>query len=270
MNPIEFLKQNGHDPNNFRQDIPQGPAIANHEAKYHGAFKETPRRKAVPKKAVRRRPAQLSGYSLLDRFLIAKGFTTNGKTVYGPLVPYLLCDLVMITHDEYLKDLKGKEKYHCKQMMKNYEWFIKDFFACFSDEYKDQAVELMDEFGEYLHNHLEIFRLSVMQPLMEYPSEFRTLLSAICVCRLLTSQADLVYSSIYYTPMGKKIKHPQLQAMEYHSRQMFVWFTKRDAGANVCSIDLSDFPDIRSSMNRVNDRILEFIKEYDNSNRNQQ
>lgn len=109
MNPIEFLKQNGHDPNNFRQDIPQGPAIANHEAKYHGAFKETPRRKAVPKDAVRRRPAQLSGYSLLDRFLIAKGFTTNGKTVYGPLVPYLLCDLVMITHDEYLKDLRQGE-----------------------------------------------------------------------------------------------------------------------------------------------------------------
>ena len=266
MNPIEFLKQNGHNPDNFRTHLPQGPALPNCKTQYYHQNRTFRERPSAPPPAIpqQRDPAHLS---LLDRFLAAKGWSSNGKTQYAPLVPYLLADLVMLTHDEYLKDtLSGKEKQHCRQMMRSYDHFIKDFFRCFTGHHTDQAVELMDKFGDYLHTDLEIFRLSLQQPLMEYPSSFRRTLSAICVCRLLTSQADLVYSSVYYTPLGKKLINPYLQSMEYHSRQMFIWFTKRDAGAHITNIDLSDFPNIRESMNRVNDRILQFIKENDNNN----
>ena len=89
-------------------------------------------------------------------------------------------------------------------MMKNYSHFIKDFFSCFNGEQKDQAVELMDALGEYIHNELEIFRLAIQQPLMQYPLEFRTTLSAICVCRLLSVEAYRAWRLMFRNPLGSR------------------------------------------------------------------
>lgn len=269
MNPIEYLKQNGYDPDNFRTGVSCGSTPRTSEIVYpHSTGKVRDRQRVSKRRTAGRCDTPDIPGGLLDMFLIAKGWTSNGKTNYGPLIPYLLADLVMLTYEDYLKSLKGAEKFHCNKMMKAYRMFIKDFFRCFTGEYVDKAVDLMSEFEEYMHNDLEIFRFCVQGPLMEYPEEFRSTLSAICVCRLLCSQADLCYSSMYYDQWGNQLHNHDLGAMEHHSRMMFIEFTKRDAGANVCNIDLSDFPNIKTSMERVNDKILKFIKEYDRQQSN--
>ncbi|MBR5476674.1 MAG: PcfJ domain-containing protein [Bacteroidaceae bacterium] len=113
MNPIEFLEKNGINPHHLRTHLPQGPALPNCKTQYYHQNRTVRERPSAPPPAI---PQQRdsANLSLLDRFLAAKGWSSNGKTQYAPLVPYLLADLVMLTHDEYLKDtLSGKAMHHC-------------------------------------------------------------------------------------------------------------------------------------------------------------
>ena len=270
MNPIEFLKHQGYDTHLFRSNTPQQTAIASCQAKYYDTLPPAkPSKKTRKKRVIRAVDApNVQAHSLLTTFLHAHGWTSNGKTIMGVFIPYLLADLVYLTHDEYLKGrLKQKAKKHCNAMMDSYDKFIHDFFKPLNEALTDEAVDMMDEFGRFIHNDLEIFRLATIQPLSGYPLEFRKTLSAICVCRLLCAHADRTWTLLFSDPMGKHEVNPHLASMEHNSAEMFRWFTKDYQSADILNIDLPDFPIVRESMCRVSDRILEFIKEYDNSNR---
>ena len=265
MNPIIFLKQNGLNPDNYRAvGVPQPPQ-ANRALVDNNTVQRVIPNQRVRKTAIQRKQNTSNvSHSLLDTFLHAHGWTSNGKTIAGPFIPYLLADLIYLTYEEHLKGkLTKKAKSHCNAMMKSYHSFIHDFFACFSNEQVNEAVDMMDEFGEHLYNDLEIFRLSTVQPLMEYPTEFRNLFSAICVCRLLAAHADYIWTALFADGLGRKEVNPHLASIEHNSAEMFRWFTKDYHSVNILNINLAEFPQVKQAMNRISDKILEFIQNFD-------
>lgn len=225
MNPLSFLQQHGLSPDNFRDSVPlRAPGTDAATARYRALTPIATGDKMSPQPAGRgySRYSAPAPDTLLGKFLLAKGWRGSSKTAYGPLVPYLLADLVMLTYEEYLKHhLTHAPKKHARAMMESYHRFIHDFFNCFGEADKDAVIDLMDTFGGYLHNDLEVFRLSIQAPLMEYPSEFRTRLSAICVCRLLSAHANECYSAMYSTTQSNDPSRHHIHSMEHCSRELF-------------------------------------------------
>lgn len=255
MNPIEFLKQNGLNPADYQTALPP--------TKVTLTAPELPIPKRRKVKCKLWKTVEVS-HSLLSTYLARRGWTTNGKTIAGPFIPYLLADLIYITHDEYLKNkLSRKAKYHANAMMQAYDVLIHDFFNTFDKEQVTEAVDMMDNFGEFIHNELEIFRLNVTQPLMDHPLEFRQPFSAICVCRLLATHADRTWELLFSGAYGERDINQHLRSIEHHSAEMFYWFCKENQRANAMNINLIGCPNVEQSMKRVSDKILEFIHNYD-------
>lgn len=199
--------------------------------------------------------------SLLDRFLKHKGWVKcNDGTPLAPFLPYFMADCIQLTYEEHIKGkLKQKEKYHGKAMMDAYHHFIHDFFNAFSRDESDEVIELMDAFSEYIHNDLEILRMTVQQPVMAMPHDKRTVFSAIVVCRLLSSHAEFIWSHIYRDTIGRAIPNLYISAMAHHAKELFREYS-RYTPKECEHTDLSAYPGVKQSCNNVVTRVLEFIK----------
>lgn len=269
MNPIEYLKQNGYNPDNFRADPPLGTPYRDSAVEYRNPSRETRRGEKITKRAVPRRR------SILDvrNDVINEWFATGNKDITGIFVPYLLLDVFQIVDYEYLQkvDFIHKERKYYTSLMSTYSTFNKLFFSRLCADKKDKIVDMMDAFGDYIHNHIEIFRLNIMSTIMSLPEDFRLICGALCVCKFMISQARVAWEAIY---KDQKLRHDidthHIRSMEYHiTRLMEEYFSR-------CSHDLpediwfSDSSDVRHAEKNTVKQILKFLKEYDNSNRNQQ
>lgn len=265
MNPIEFLQKNGLNPDNFRTDA-HGAQVSLFAAKYNSSCIEVRERKAVHKKRVPRRRDILD----VRNDVFNEWFSTGNHDITGIFVPYLMLDVFQIVDYEYLQkvDFAHKERKHYTALMNTYGTFNKVFFSRFSADKKDMIVDMMDAFEDYIHNHVEIFRLNIESTIMNLPEDFRLICGALCVCKLMISQARVAWKVIY---KGQKLRHDvdthYIKSMEYHITGLMEEYFAR------CSHDLpediwfSDSSDVRHAEKNTVKQILEFLKEYENCNK---
>ena len=193
---------------------------------------------------------------LIDSFLKYKGWSGNGKDGNFPLLPYIFADALYLAHDAYIKGkLTKKAKFHANRMMDCYWHLNKDFFRAFNEQETEMVVNKMDEFDDYIHNDMEFFRMSVMKPLMSYPSEIRELCAGVCVCKLLACHMEYVYGVIYRDPYGRAIKDQYISGIKHHACEMFNQF-RVDKPKDY--VDLNDIPMVQQSVLNISKRIKEF------------
>lgn len=261
MNPIEFLQQNGLNPDNFRTDA-HGAQVPLCAAKYNSSCIEVRERKAVHKKRVPRRRDILD----VRNDVFNEWFSTGNHDITGIFVPYLLLDVFQIVDYEYLQkvDFTHKERKHYTALMNTYGTFNKVFFSRFSADKKDMIVEMMGAFEDYIHNHVEIFRLNIESTIMSLPEDFRLICGALCVCKLMISQARIAWDAIY---KGQKLCHDvdthYIKSMEYHITRLMEEYFSRCSHELPEDIWFSDSSDVRHAEKNTVKQILEFLKEYE-------
>lgn len=121
MNPIEFLMQNGYNPDNFRTPTPQGSAPRDCQTKYYHSVPQVRRRTPVYSLTPIRRQSVVK----LRNNIINQWFATGNKDITGIFVPYLMLDVFQIVSSEHLSkvDFRGKERKHYTCLMNAYHRF---------------------------------------------------------------------------------------------------------------------------------------------------
>lgn len=268
MNPIEYLKQNGYNPDNFRADPPLGTPYRDSAVEYRNPSRENRRGKKTAKRAVPRRR------SILDvrNDVINEWFATGNKDITGIFVPYLMLDVFQIVSSEHLSkvDFRKEERKHYTCLMNTYHRFNTLFFSELTEEQQDVVIQMFDDFGEYIHNKLEIFRLNIIGCIMQLPDGFRKTCGDLCVSKLMISQAVRAWKGMYRRQFrSDDSSFLLLQKMEHHITELMNEYFKRETGLRE-DINLSTVDTVRQAEENVIKEILKFLKEYDNSNRNQQ
>lgn len=268
MNPIEFLKQNGYNPDNFRTPTPQGSAPRNCQAQYYHTLRLTqPSKKDYSRRVPRRR-------NILDvrNDVINEWFATGNKDMTGIFVPYLMLDVFQIVSSEHLSkvDFRKEERKHYTCLMNTYHRFNTLFFSELTEEQQDVVIQMFDNFGEYIHNKQEIFRLNIIGCIMQLPDGFRATCGDLCVSKLMISQAVRAWKGMYRRQFrSDDSSFLLLQKMEHHITELMNEYFKRETGLRE-DVNLSTVDTVRQAEENVIKEILKFLKEYDNSNRNQQ
>lgn len=206
--------------------------------------------------------------SVLDSFLKHKGWIKGSEETHiAPFLPYFIADCMYLTYDEHLTGkLKQKEKYHGKQLMNAYHHFIHDFFNAFDDDERDEVIEMMDRFNEYIRNDLEVMRLQVQQPFMELPADLRALFSAAAVCRVLSAQADYAWQNMYRRDAEHPIPNTYLSAMAYHGRELFRECSRYTPRCTE-HLDLAEYKGVIQSVKNVINRVVDFVELVGNENK---
>lgn len=198
--------------------------------------------------------------SLLDSFLKHKGWIRGSEKAHiAPLLPYFIADCIYLTYDEYLSGrLKQKEKYHGNLLMRAYHHFIHDFFNAFDERERDEVIEMMDCFNEYIHNDLEMLRLQVQKPFMEVNADLRALFSASAVCRVLSAHAEYAWQNMYRRDAARPIPNTYLAAMSNHARELFRECSRYTPRYTEHS-DLAEYDGIKLCVKNVVNRIVDFV-----------
>lgn len=261
MNPIEFLMQNGYNPDNFRTPTPQGSAPRDCQSKYYHSVPQVRRRTPVYSLTPIRRQSVVK----VRNNIINQWFATGNKDITGIFVPYLMLDVFQIVSSEHLSkvDFRGKERKHYTCLMNAYHRFNSLFFQELTEDRQDVVIQMFDDFGEYIHNKLEIFRLNIIGCIMQLSDDFRKTCGDLCVSKLMISQAVRAWKGMYRRQFrGDDSSFLLLQSMEHHITELMDEYFKRATGLHE-DVNFSTVDTVRQAEENVIKEILKFLKEYD-------
>ncbi|MBQ2289907.1 MAG: hypothetical protein II249_04480 [Bacteroidaceae bacterium] len=265
MNPIEFLKQNGLNPDNFRTPATSGDAPRDCRTQYYHSLRLTQPSSRDAKRATARR----RNIADVRIDVINEWFDSGNKDLTGIFVPYLMLDVMQIISSEYLSkvDFTHKERKHYTHLMNDYHSFNTLFFSSLTSEQQDVVIQMFDDFGEYIHNKLEIFRFSIIGSIMQLPEQFRATCGDLCVCKLMISQTVRAWRNMYRRQYRLDDSSYQLlQSMEHHISELMSHYFKRENGLQE-DINLSTVETVRRAEENVIKEILKFLKEYEYCNK---
>lgn len=261
MNPIEFLKQNGHDPDNFRTSVPQGPAFANSAVEYNHTAEQAKPRKRAFKQRIRRR-----NISVVRQELCAEYLATGNRDLTGLFLCWLMADVVNVCNAKYLcrkETFRHKERKHYSGLMDSWTHFNQDLLAGFSEDDKSKVTDMIDHFGDYIENEVEIFRLNIIGCIMDLDDKFRTVCGALCVCKLMISQARRAWEGMHRSQsLRDDAPTLHLASMEHHIIELMNEYFKRESHNLNRDVWFSTETAVRQAEENVIKKILKFLDEY--------
>lgn len=177
-----------------------------------------------------------------------------------------MADIVNIINSRYLC-LKGtfrhKEREHYSGMMDCWYHFNQDLLVGFKGERREQVETMIDDFGDYIANEVELFRISIVSCIRELDGNFRNLCGALCVCKLMISQARRAWDGMYKSQkMRNDAPTQRLKSMEHHIIELLNEFFKRETRLQE-DVNLAQVESVRSAEENTVKKILRFIKEYE-------
>lgn len=256
MNPIDFVKMHGRNPEEFRaqgvQDLNARPRPT------------MPRRR---NEAPAKRRKCRRDISEVRRELYTEWFEYREQGMAGLFVAHLMLDVLQIIAGEYLSkaELRHKERHHYTLMMDDYHNFMNLFFQDVDKARHGEVVDMMDAFGEFIHNDLEIFRFNVAGCDMALKEEFRDIGGALCCCKLMACQAMMAWKSML---RGQDLRFDSqtiaLAGVEHHCSELAAEFCKREVSLKN-EVAPSVVDRVKRAEECVVNRIVEFVNTYRNN-----
>jgi hypothetical protein len=249
MNPIEFLKQNGYNPDNFRT-APLQVGVSCRDEYYNP-------------KPVERAKVAMPGVKAVAAYMQSRGLENVSCRGIEPILPFLIADSFMLLDEEYLKGyaFTEEEKHFRDRLMEHYWEFNHSLYKGLDDEIKSEIADIVEEFSDYISHDLDVFRYAIVAPIMHVDKGFRETYSVLATARLLVHQACRFYESIYRVPGKGSHRNANLYWMEHHVNRLVEEYVKRVKLDKV--VNENEYGSISLAARCVNRRIVKFVKEYD-------
>lgn len=204
------------------------------------------------------------GKSLLDTYLtyhnlVLRSTTSEAPKINGmPFMPMLLMDAMNLLYDEYIAPLplKHREKQLRTRWHEAYKHYINQEFMAFDDDQKCEICDMMDDFEEYIHNEVELFRVASMSRFMQYDTDIRITLSAILGCNVLAQSAEYIWIAL----RGKRNNNPYIASVVEWSHKMLNEYGDNRLDRSEKQIDLKAFNDLRVAVNKLCTSIADYSK----------
>lgn len=206
-------------------------------------------------------------YNLLDTYLDyhnltilprkgAKEPTRDGM----PFMPMFLMDVMNYwLYDDYIAPLaiKHREKQIRTRWHEAYKHFMSGFFMAFNDDQKEEICELMDGFRDYIHDEVEIFRMTVMSKFMQYDIEVRLVLSATLASNVLAQSAEWLWDVMH----SRKKSNKYISDVVYWTQQFLYEYGDKRLDRSFKQIDLNAYEDLGRAINRLCKGVAEYSKQ---------
>lgn len=220
----------------------------------------------------------ITNREIVDTYLAYKHRTrTKGERIDNtlPLMPFFIMDTC---YQIYCKDIKDIP---CKHLMKQakkrwadaYHKFTMDFFLAFNQDQADYIVDMMDEFNEYIHNHVVMLKSTVVNYFTdETPFEDKKILGSLMACNVLAQSAQFLYGQMFRKGQRLyKCKALRSYAMTMPKEQdPYIEAVKKAAYDFACyyptarGVDLTSSDKVMEMIDVLCRKIVRFLKEREN------
>lgn len=198
--------------------------------------------------------------SITESYIKHKGFCCSNINDENVLMPFFLADSAYLIYDEQIKPLglKRELKMYATKFIEAYRSFTKDFFAAFDEEQKDYIVEKMDALFGSIAYDIEVFRMGIINHMVQFPMEVRQTLASLSALMHMTQCTWIIYLHVFVA-QGAPMYNKDLQGMMSFSHSLFQAYANQKA--NRINVDeLNKVAAISASSRVLCNRILKFIK----------
>lgn len=198
--------------------------------------------------------------SILDTYLDHNGLVLKSKSKIRDgmsFMPILLVDAMNIIYMEYIAplDIKHKEKQIRSRWHDAYRYFMNEFFLPFDDNQKCEICDLMDSFESYIHNEIEVFRVTVMSRFMQYDTNVRLVLSAILACNVLAQSSQILWKA------QRLKKNAYIASIEEWSYKFLNEYANKRINRESKLQNLNDYEPLRIATQKICNSVIEFAKQ---------
>lgn len=201
--------------------------------------------------------------NLLDTYLSYNHLVINTKSKEvkpdgNIFMPMLLMDAMNVLYKEYIDKLplKHREKQIRTRWHDAYKHFIAQEFMAFDDDQKCELCDMMDDFEEYIHNEIEMFRVATMSRFMKYDTDIRLTLSAILSCSILAQSAEYIWNAL----RGRKRSNMYISSIVHWSHELLNVYGDGRIERVAKNIDLNEYNDVRKAVNKLCVAIGDYAK----------
>lgn len=203
------------------------------------------------------------GKSLLDTYLDYHNLALRSTTSQEPnrdgmpFMPMLLMDAMNLLYEEYIAPmpLRHKQKHLRTQWHEAYKHYINQEFMAFDDDQKCELCDIMDDFEEYIHNEVEMFRVASMSRFMQYDTDIRITLSAILACNALAQSAQILYKA------QRKRENSYIASVESWSLKLLNEYADKNTDRSATQVDLNKFQDLTIASRNMCKSVVDFARE---------
>lgn len=173
--------------------------------------------------------------------------------------PMFIMDAMNMIYEEYIDPLvlKHKEKLLRSRWHDSYEHYIKTEFCAFNDDQKVEICDLMDEFGSFIHNEVEVFRATVMSKFMKYDTDIRLVISATLSCNVLAQAAQIIHKAQYHC------ENRNIAGVESWSLKFLNAYADKHIDRSSTQTNLNLYKDVDIACKRICKSIVNFAKQCD-------
>ena len=203
----------------------------------------------------------ISRASLLDSYLNFhkvrlvskdKNSTRDGMA----FAPMFLMDAMNMIYDKYVASVPVK---HTEKRFRNlwheaYKGYINNEFQAFDIDQKCEICDLMDEFCDYIHNEVEIFRTTVMGKFMQYHTDTRLVIAGVLACNVLSQSAQIIHKAQY------RAENPHIASVESWSLKFLNAYADKHIDRSATKTDLNKYKDVDAACRKICKSIIEYAK----------
>lgn len=201
--------------------------------------------------------------TLLDTYLayhnlsiLPRKGAKESKSDGMPFMPMLLMDAMNLLYEEYIAPLplRHKEKQLRTRWHEAYKHFMAEFFMPFDDDQMDDICDLMNDFDDYIHNEIEIFRVATMDQFMQYDSMVGLVLSSSLACNILAQYAQILWKVM------RQSECTYITSIEIWSHKFLNEYADKRINRDTKQIDLNILEPLRISSQNICHKIIKFAE----------
>ena len=177
--------------------------------------------------------------------------------------PFLLMDEVYsIYQKEIVPAAKTSALKHIKRRWSDaYNRFNKRFFAPYTTEQRDEIVDMMDGYSDYIHNAAMTARVAVMDAIAKdgkCPFNDQMVLSACVMCNILAQCADIVWHKIFLNRLGEGQLNLDIVGVSRYARDFADEYMR--IKGNYSYIRLNEHKGVQNAVDALVQKLLHYIK----------
>lgn len=139
----------------------------------------------------------------------------KGKSL-EPILPFLMLDCMFQIYNKEIKPVQCRHemKHLRKVWMRNYTTLNNQFFRAFNVAQRDEVIDKMDDFENYIQNDLMIAKVAVMNELSDLDFKDANICASCMLCNIFAQSAQIVWSKVYATRSGRNSENPYISGIE--------------------------------------------------------
>ena len=164
----------------------------------------------------------MTNNEMITKYLNSIGFKLVQGESLMPLMSFLQMDVMFSIFNKEIRPLDFKHEMNQirNRWIHEYGLFDRTFFQPFTIDERDEILDKMDSFEQYIWNDVTIMRIQIMRLIDEIDTDKSNVCASLILCNVFCQMAGIYWKNVFLNGKGKGKLNDQIVLCERWSSKL--------------------------------------------------